>query len=54
LISGRPEYRVDLLATGHSSFTNVCDIRDAYVAGTAATSHPGYADRHDLPVELLV
>jgi predicted dienelactone hydrolase len=32
LISGRPEYRVDVLAAGHNSFTNVCDIRDAYVA----------------------
>lgn len=32
LISGRPEYRVDLLAAGHNSFTNVCDIRDAFVA----------------------
>jgi predicted dienelactone hydrolase len=32
LVSGRPEYRVDLLAAGHNAFTNVCDIRDAYVA----------------------
>ncbi|MGH9231513.1 MAG: alpha/beta hydrolase family protein [Acidimicrobiales bacterium] len=103
LISGRPEYRVDLLAAGHNSFTNVCDIRDAYVAagvgqpilgfvqaeaehgcapellpideahrvtdlyvvsfltrelrGTSRYSRyltTRYADRHDLPVELLV
>jgi predicted dienelactone hydrolase len=103
LISGRPEYRVDLRAAGHNSFTNVCDIRDAYVAvgvgqpilgfieaqaedGCApellpideahrvidlyvvsflteelkGTSRYGrylttrYAERHDLPVELLV
>jgi predicted dienelactone hydrolase len=103
LISGRPEYRVDVLAAGHNSFTNVCDIRDAYVtAGVgepviglveAQAEHgcspdllpieeahrvtdlylvsfltkelqrnarygryltPGYADRHDLPVELHV
>jgi predicted dienelactone hydrolase len=103
LISGRPEYRVDLLAAGHNSFTNVCDIRDAYVAagvgqpilglveeqaedgcapdllpideaqrvttlyvvsflttelqgnsGYRRYLSPGYADRHDLPVALLV
>jgi predicted dienelactone hydrolase len=103
LISGRPEYRVDLLRAGHNSFTNVCDIRDAYVAAGVGepilgfveeqaedgcapellpideahrvtdlfvvsfltkelkgTSRFGryltsrYADRHDLPVELLV
>jgi predicted dienelactone hydrolase len=103
LIPGRPEYRVDLLAAGHNSFTNVCDIRDAYVAvgvgqpvlgfveaqaedgcapellpideahrvtdlyvvsfltkelmGSSRDSRyltPRYADRHDLPVELLV
>jgi len=103
LISGRPEYRVDLVTAGHNSFTNVCDIRDAYVAagvgqpilgfveeqaedgcapellpidqahrvtdlyvvsfltkqlkGSSRYSRyltPRYADRHDLPVELLV
>jgi predicted dienelactone hydrolase len=103
LISGRPEYRVDLLAAGHNSFTNVCDIRDAYVAAgvgqpilgfVEAQAEDGcapellsideahrvadlyvvsfltqelkrssrygrylttrYAERHDLPVELLV
>ena len=103
LISGRPEYRVDLQAAGHNSFTNVCDIRDAYVvAGVGqpilgfveeqaedgcapellpideahritdryvvsflteelkSSSRYGrylttrYAERHDLPVELLV
>jgi predicted dienelactone hydrolase len=103
LISGRPEYRVDMLAAGHNSFTNVCDIRDAYVAAgvgepilgfvedqaeegcapellpideahrvtnlyvvsflTAELQHTArfgrylttsYAERHDLPVELLV
>jgi predicted dienelactone hydrolase len=103
LVSARPEYRVDVLAAGHNSFTNVCDIRDAYVtAGVgepviglveAQAEHgcapdllpieeahrvtdlyvvsfltkalqgnarydryltPGYADRHDLPVELHV
>jgi predicted dienelactone hydrolase len=103
LISGRPGYRVDLEAAGHNSFTNVCDIRDAYVAagvgqpilgfveeqaedGCAPELLPideaqrvttqyvvsfltrelqgnsrysrylttGYADRHDLPVDLLV
>lgn len=103
LIPARPEYRVDLEAAGHNSFTNVCDIRDAYVAagvgqpilgfveeqaedGCAADLLPideaqrvttlyvvsflttelqgnsrysrylttRYADRHDLPVDLLV
>jgi predicted dienelactone hydrolase len=103
LISGRPEYRVDLLAAGHNSFTNVCDIRDAYVAAGVGQpilgfveaqaedgcapdllpideAHrvtdlyvvsflttelqgssrygryltPRYAERHDLPVDLLV
>jgi predicted dienelactone hydrolase len=103
LITGRPAYRVDMLAAGHNSFTNVCDIRDAYVAaevgqpilgfvedqaedgcapellpideaqrvtdlyvvsflteelkGSSRYSRylsPRYADRHDLPVELLV
>ena len=103
LISGRPEYRVDVLTAGHNSFTNVCDIRDAYVAagvgqpilgfveaqaadgcapellpideahrvtdlyvvsflttelqGSAWYSRyltPRYAERHDLPVDLLV
>jgi predicted dienelactone hydrolase len=103
LISGRPEYRVDLQAAGHNSFTNVCDIRDAYVAAgvgqpilgfVEAQAEDGcapellpideahrittlyvvsflteelrgssrwgrylttrYAERHDLPVELLV
>jgi predicted dienelactone hydrolase len=103
LVSGRPEYRVDLEAAGHNSFTNVCDIRDAYVAagvgqpilglveeqaedgcapellpideaqrvttlyvvsflttelqGNSRYSRylsPRYADRHDLPVDLLV
>ena len=32
LLSGRPSSRVDVLDAGHNSFTNVCDIRDAYVA----------------------
>jgi len=103
LVSGRPEYRVDMVAAGHNSFTNVCDIRDAYVAAgvgqpilgfveaqaedgcapellpieeahrvtdlyvvsflteelTASSGYsryltPGYAERHDLPVKLLV
>jgi predicted dienelactone hydrolase len=103
LISGRPEYRVDLVAAGHNSFTNVCDIRDAFVVagvgqpilgfveeqaedgcapellpideaqrvttlyvvsflttelqGNSRYSRylsPRYADRHDLPVDLLV
>jgi predicted dienelactone hydrolase len=103
LISGRPEYRVDMLAAGHNSFTNICDIRDAFVAagvgqpilglveaeaedgcapellpideaqrvtdlyvvsflteelkGSSRYSRylsPRYADRHDLPVDLLV
>jgi predicted dienelactone hydrolase len=103
LISGRPAYRVDLVAAGHNSFTNVCDIRDAYAAAGVGQPILGlvegeaehgcapellpideahrvtdlyavsflteelkgnsrygrylttrYAERHDLPVELLV
>jgi predicted dienelactone hydrolase len=44
LISGRPEYRVDLLAAGHNSFTNVCDIRDAYVAAEVGQPILGFVE----------
>jgi predicted dienelactone hydrolase len=44
LISGRPEYRVDLLAAGHNSFTNVCDIRDAYVAAGVGQPILGFVE----------
>jgi predicted dienelactone hydrolase len=44
LVSGRPEYRVDLLAAGHNSFTNVCDIRDAYVAAGVGEPLLGFVE----------
>jgi predicted dienelactone hydrolase len=44
LISGRPEYRVDLQAAGHNSFTNVCDIRDAYVAAGVGQPILGFVE----------
>jgi predicted dienelactone hydrolase len=44
LISGRPEYRVDVLAAGHNSFTNVCDIRDAYVAAGVGEPILGFVE----------
>jgi predicted dienelactone hydrolase len=44
LISGRPEYRVDLLAAGHNSFTNVCDIRDAFVAAGVGEPILGFVE----------
>ncbi len=44
LISGRPEYRVDLVAAGHNSFTNVCDIRDAYVAAGVGQPILGFVE----------
>ena len=44
LISGRPEYRVDLLAAGHNSFTNVCDIRDAFVAAGVGQPILGFVE----------
>jgi predicted dienelactone hydrolase len=44
LISGRPEYRVDLQAAGHNSFTNVCDIRDAYVAAGVGQPFLGFVE----------
>jgi predicted dienelactone hydrolase len=56
LISGRPEYRVDLLAAGHNSFTNVCDIRDAYVAAGVGQPILGFVEaqaEHGCAPELL-
>jgi len=44
LISGRPEYRVDMLSAGHNSFTNVCDIRDAYVAAGVGEPILGFVE----------
>jgi predicted dienelactone hydrolase len=38
LIPVRPSFRVDVQAAGHNSFTNVCDIRDAFV--TAGVGQP--------------
>ena len=44
LVSGRPEYRVDVVAAGHNSFTNVCDIRDAYVAAGVGQPLLGFVE----------
>ncbi|HKA84885.1 MAG TPA: hypothetical protein VKD21_13530 [Acidimicrobiales bacterium] len=44
LIPARPEYRVDLEAAGHNSFTNVCDIRDAYVAAGVGQPILGFVE----------